>query len=136
MSFLDNKIKTVRVTGRQLQVGLPDGREIRLPLSLYPTLAEAGVAARAKWELCGAGTGIEWPLLNHHLSAAGLLRGEPEAPGIAKAKKGHGSPAPKPGGALALAEEPPAPPPVAADASPRHSSSEGRGVPRPPKAAR
>jgi hypothetical protein len=119
MSFLDDKIKTVRVTGRQLQVRLADGREIRLPLSLYPTLAEAGVAARAKWELCGAGTGIHWPLLDYHLSAAGLLRGEPEAPGIAKAKKGHRYPTPKPAGALALAEGPPAPAPVAADVSPR-----------------
>jgi len=136
MSLLDHKIKTVRVTGRQLQVGLADGREIRLPLSLYPTLAEAGVAVRAKWELCGAGTGVEWPLLNYHLSAAGLLRGEPEAPGIAKAKKGHRYPAPKPAGALALAEEPPALAPVATNVSPRHGSLKGRAVPRPPKAAR
>ena len=88
MSFLDDKIKTVQVTGKRLAVEFADGRSLRLPLSLYPTLAEASAKARDRWELCAAGTGVHWPLLNYDLSAAGLLRGEPEAPGIQRAKKG------------------------------------------------
>src|SRR3990172_1732319 len=87
MSFLDDRIKTVQVTAKHLAVELADGRSLRLPLLLFPTLAGAGPKARTRWELCAAGTGIHWPLLNYDLSAAGLLRGEPEAPGLQRARK-------------------------------------------------
>ena len=64
-------------------------------VTLFPTLAEATARQRAKWELCGADTGIRWPLLNYVLSVAGLLRGEPEAPGIRRAKQTAKYPAAK-----------------------------------------
>jgi len=95
----------VGVNDTHLTVELLDGRSIRLPLTLFPTLAEASARQRAKWELCGADTGIHWPLLDYDLSVAGLLRGEPEAPGIRRAKKTAKYPAHKPGKAHALAEE-------------------------------
>jgi DNA modification methylase len=105
MNSLNNKIKSVGVNDTHLTVELLDGRSIRLPLTLFPTLAEASARQRAKWELCGADTGIHWPLLDYDLSVAGLLRGEPEAPGIRRAKKTAKYPAHKPGKAHALAEE-------------------------------
>ena len=108
MSFLDNKIKSVEVTAQHLTVDLANGRLVCQPLSLFPTLAEATPKERANWELCGAGTGIHWPLLDYDLSAAGLLRGEPEAPGIRRAKKVVKYPAHKSGETAVLAEEPPA----------------------------
>jgi hypothetical protein len=85
MSFLDDRIKSVVIGADHLGVELQDGRALRLPLSLYPTLAEATHQQRSRWALCGAGTGIHWPLLNYDLSVAGLLRSEPEAPGIRRA---------------------------------------------------
>ena len=105
MNSLNNKIKSVGVNDTHLTVELLDGRSIRLPLTLFPTLAEATARQRAKWELCGADTGIHWPPLNYDLSVAGLLRGEPEAPGIRRVKKTVKYPAHKSGKAYALAEE-------------------------------
>jgi hypothetical protein len=105
MSFLDHKIKAVKVTSERLTVELLDGRRVSLPLSLFPTLAEAAPGERAKWELCGAGTGVHWPLLDYDLSAEGLLRREPEATGIQRAKKAASYPPHKPAKAGGLAEE-------------------------------
>lgn len=105
MNSLNNKIKSVGVNDTHLTVELLDGRSIRLPLTLFPTLAEASARQRAKWELCGADTGIHWPLLDYDLSVAGLLRGEPEAPGIRRAKKTAKYPAHKPGEPVVLAEK-------------------------------
>ena len=87
MNFLNDKIKTVRVTKDRLSVELEDGRSISAPLAWYPTLLEASASQRAKWKQCGAGTGIYWPGLDYHLSVEGLLRGVPEAPGIRRAKR-------------------------------------------------
>ena len=63
-----DKIKSVEVKAERLKVGLEDGRELSLPLSLFPTLAEASARQRAQWEPCGAGTGIHWPLLDEDLA--------------------------------------------------------------------
>ncbi len=95
MSFLHHKIKAVKVTSERLTVELLDGRRVSLPISLFPTLAEAAPAERAKWELCGAGTGVHWPLLDYDLSAEGFLRREPEAPDIQRAKKAPSYPPPQ-----------------------------------------
>ena len=95
----------MKVTSELLTVELFDGRRVSLPISLFPTLAEAATSERAKWELCGAGTGIHWPLLDYDLSAEGLLRREPEAPGIQRAKTAATYPPHKPGEAGVLAEE-------------------------------
>src|SRR3989442_11504088 len=105
MNFLKNKIRSVDISAEHLTVELVEGRTVQLPLSLFPTLANAKPKERAKWELCGAGTGIHWPLLDYDLSAAGLLRGESEAPGIRRTKKAAKYPAHKAGKAHVLVEE-------------------------------
>lgn len=104
MNFLHNKIKSVDVSAERLKVELLDGRVVSLPLSLFPTLAKAKAKERFRWELCGAGTGIHWPLLDYDLSVAGLLRSEPEALGIRRARKIRSYPAHKPGKSYVLAE--------------------------------
>lgn len=96
MNFLDDKIKSVAITARQLTVKLEDGRAVSLPLNRFPALAKATAAERKRWELCGAGTGIHWPLLDYDLSVAGLLRGEGEALGVTKRLKPAKFPAAKP----------------------------------------
>jgi hypothetical protein len=110
MNFLKNKIKSVNIRAEHLTVELADGRTVQLPLSLFPTLADAKSQARAKWELCGADTGIHWPLLDYDLSVEGLLRGEPEAPGIRRAQKKSSYPVHKNSKVSAVSEEPPAQP--------------------------
>jgi hypothetical protein len=105
MNSLNNKIKSADVDDAHLTVELLGGRSIRLPLTLFPTLAKATARQRAKWELCGAGTDIHWPLLDYDLSVAVLLRGEPEAPGIRRAKQTAKYSAPKPGEPMVLAEK-------------------------------
>jgi hypothetical protein len=71
------KVSSVRLTRAYLIVWLIDGRIIREPLARHPMLARATPDQRRRWELCGADTGIRWPLLDYDLSVAGLLRGEP-----------------------------------------------------------
>jgi hypothetical protein len=117
MNFLDDKIKSVAVTARQLTVKLEDGRAVSLPLNRFPTLAKATPAERKRWELCGAGTGIRWPLLDYDLSVAGLLRGEREAPGISQRSKAARYPAAKAAEPAALRE-------VTSDQIPGHSKRE------------
>jgi uncharacterized protein DUF2442 len=104
MSFSDNKIKSVSIDAEALKVELRDGRVLESPLSLYPTLAKATARQRSKWEFCGAGTGIHWTVLNYELSVAGLLRSEPEAPGIWRGKNTGKFPIHKSGKAYTLAE--------------------------------
>jgi hypothetical protein len=110
MSLSENKIKSLEVSATRLRVALLDGRVIAVPLTLFPTLAEAKAKDRHKWELRGAGTGIHWPLLDYDLSVAGLLRREPEAPGL-RCRASTTCPVPKTGKASVLSETPPNTPP-------------------------
>lgn len=80
MNSRDAKVKDVRTGGGKLTVWLDDGRVLALPLSWYPSLAEATVAERATWRPCGAGHGIHWPALDYDLDIEGLLAGCREAP--------------------------------------------------------
>jgi hypothetical protein len=56
-----------------LQVGLADGRVVRVPLDWFPKLVAAKPAELADWRLVGEGIGISWPQLDEDLSVAGLL---------------------------------------------------------------
>jgi hypothetical protein len=76
-SMNDERIKGVKVTANTLTVHLMDGRSISVPLAWYPRLLKATSAQRTKWEICGAGYGIHWTLIDEHLSVEGLLRGAP-----------------------------------------------------------
>ena len=73
----DERVKDVRITDDTLSVDLMDGRTITVPLAWYPRLAKASSAARAQWEVSGAGYGIHWPEIDEDLSTEGLLRGAP-----------------------------------------------------------
>jgi len=81
MNSLPVKIRDLRFIKDMLQVDLADGRTISVPLAWYPTLLHASVQERRLWKTCGAGTGILWELLDYHLSAEGLLAGQPETAG-------------------------------------------------------
>ena len=73
----DERIKGVKVTADTLTVSLMDGRSISVPLAWYPRLLKASSGQRAKWEICGAGYGIHWTIIDEHLSVEGLLHGAP-----------------------------------------------------------
>ncbi len=80
MNSKDAKVKDVRTSGGKLTVWLDDGRVLALPLSWYPSLAEATAAERADWRPCGAGQGTHWSALDYDLDIEGLLAGCREAP--------------------------------------------------------
>ena len=69
----------LRFQNGRLIVVLTDGREISVPLKLYPTLSKATARQRNTWELIGLGIGFRWPDLDLDLSVIGLLNGIPEA---------------------------------------------------------
>ncbi len=84
MSFSNAKVESVAVQRDKLVVRLRDGRTVSAPLTWYPTLVQATAKQLKKWRPCGAGTGINWPDLDYHLSVEGLLRGAREAEGITR----------------------------------------------------
>lgn len=73
----DERVKDVRISEDSLSVDLMDGRTIAVPLAWYPRLFNATAEQLARWEICAAGYGIHWPLLDEDLSTEGLLRGAP-----------------------------------------------------------
>ena len=73
----DERVKAVRISEDTLSVDLMDGRTIAVPLAWYPRLFNATNEQLARWEICAAGYGIHWPLLDEDLSTEGLLRGAP-----------------------------------------------------------
>jgi Protein of unknown function (DUF2442) len=73
----DERVSDVRFEDDRLIVDLADGRTIAAPVAWYPRLDKATPAARANWEVAGAGYGIHWPDVDEDLSTEGLLRGAP-----------------------------------------------------------
>ncbi len=90
----DDRVCDVRFSGARMTVTLRDGREITVPLTLYPALLGAAPSARREWNSCGAGYGIEWPRIDYHLSVAGILAGRPEARGHAEWRRANPLPVP------------------------------------------
>jgi len=72
-SQLDNRAAQVRFSDTNLIVSLADGREISVPLSWFPRLANATPTERAHWELIGQGVGIHWPDVDEDVSVPRLL---------------------------------------------------------------
>jgi hypothetical protein len=70
-----NRAKGLRFEASRLIVLFRDGREIHIPLKLYPTLLDATPAQRAKWVMIGPGKGFHWPDLDLDLSIDGLILG-------------------------------------------------------------
>lgn len=75
----DERVRDVRFDEASMSVELMDGRTITVPLAWYPRLLDAEPAARANWQIAGAGYGLHWPSLDEDLSTEGLLRGVPAA---------------------------------------------------------
>src|SRR5438309_1710147 len=74
-----NRAKDLRFDGDRIVVALRDGREIHVPLRLFPTLRRATTAQREDWEMMGAGQAFHWRQLDLDLSVEGLIRGLREA---------------------------------------------------------
>lgn len=60
-------------------VYLADGREVAVPLELYPTLCRASAHDRDTWELIGVGEGFHWPAFDLDLEVEGMIAGDREA---------------------------------------------------------
>ncbi|NCC53237.1 MAG: DUF2442 domain-containing protein [Spartobacteria bacterium] len=71
--------KAVHFDDRYLHVELSDGRIISTPMQWYPELMHATVEQISKWIFICAGTGIEWPGLDYHLSIESMLVGQSRA---------------------------------------------------------
>mgnify|MGYP000541331753 CR=1 FL=1 len=69
----DERVKDVRFSENMLTVDLMDGRIISVPLLWYPKLFNATPEQREHWEVCGAGYGIHWPVIDEDLSIDGLI---------------------------------------------------------------
>lgn len=76
------RITAVRVTEDSLTVDLLDGRTVTVPLAWYPRLLHASEAERNNVRIIGGGYVMNWPDVDEHLSAQGILAGAP-APGSA-----------------------------------------------------
>jgi len=70
-----NRAKELSFGPQRMIVRLVDGRELSVPLALYPTLRKASPDRRAQWELIGGGRAIRWESLDLDLSVEGILDG-------------------------------------------------------------
>lgn len=68
------KAVSIRTEAYKFFVVLEDGREIGVPYSWFPRLANATPAQREGWRLIGKGTGIHWEMIDEDLSIVALLR--------------------------------------------------------------
>jgi hypothetical protein len=74
-----NRAKGLRFENNRLVVLFRDGREVHVPLRLYPSLRRATAAERGHWTMIGPGKGFHWPELDLDLSVDGLIQGLREA---------------------------------------------------------
>ena len=74
----ESRATGLRFEGQRMIMRLTDERELSVPLTLYPTLRNAGPQARAGWELLGGGREVRWEALDLDLSVEGILQGLPE----------------------------------------------------------
>lgn len=84
-------ITDVHVDDDLITFVLADGREVSAPRSWSVRLLRAGPAQRAIWNVGGAGTHVEWPVIDEHVGVWTLL-GVPEddvleAAGFAMSRK-------------------------------------------------
>ena len=77
------RVTGVRLTDDSLTIDLLDGRTITVPLVWYPRLAEATEAQRNNFRIIGGGYVVNWPDIDEHLSAQGLIAGAP-APAVVR----------------------------------------------------
>ena len=63
----------VRIDGEKLWVEADDGRELGVPLSRFPRLANATPEQRSNLRILGRGIGIHWPDVDEDISVARLF---------------------------------------------------------------
>jgi hypothetical protein len=71
------RVTAVEVTENMIIARLADGRTIGVPLSWSWRLSDATPDQRARYEIIGEGTGIQWPDVDEDLSVRGMLEGVP-----------------------------------------------------------
>lgn len=67
--------KMVHFDDRYLHVELKDGRIISTPMSWYKDLQKATIKQLSHYRFICKSTGIEWPLLDYHLSIESMFFG-------------------------------------------------------------
>jgi hypothetical protein len=70
-----NHPKGLRFENNRLIVTFQDGREVHVPLRLYPSLLRATPAQRSRWRMIGPAKAFHWPDLDLDLSVEGLISG-------------------------------------------------------------
>ncbi len=70
------KGKSVHVDDRHLHVELQDGRVISTPIHWYAELEKASISEIRQYRFICDGTGIEWDVLDYHLSIEVMLKGD------------------------------------------------------------
>jgi Protein of unknown function (DUF2442)/Uncharacterized protein conserved in bacteria (DUF2188) len=79
MAWLESELASeLNVTDDRLVLRMRDGREVSVPLSLYPSLQKASPSIRRKWQAL-SGIGFHWPDLDLDLSTDQLLHGQRES---------------------------------------------------------
>jgi len=69
----DDRVRRVEFSEDSLRVILMDGSALAVSLEWYPRLLNATPQQRKKWRVSGNGYQIQWPELNEHFCAEGLL---------------------------------------------------------------
>jgi len=72
---LAHRAAGLRFANDRLIVLFKDGRELHLPLQLYPTLLDATLQQRKAWQMIGPGKAFHWKELDLDLSVDGLIWG-------------------------------------------------------------
>lgn len=65
----------VRIEKEMFYVRIEDGREVGVPYEWFWRLADATPDERKHWNFIADGKGIEWELIDEHISVAGILKG-------------------------------------------------------------
>ena len=65
--------KALRLEEKKFFVILEDGREIGVPYSWFPRLANASAEQLQNWRFIGRGTGIHWEDIDEDISVTALL---------------------------------------------------------------
>jgi hypothetical protein len=77
-NFSEPRIIKVAVDVSEVIFWLTDGRAVRSPLALYPTLLKAADQDRQQFTVSARGLGVHWPNLDFDLSLEGMLAGRGE----------------------------------------------------------
>jgi hypothetical protein len=63
----------VEVSDASMRIALSDGRELSVPLALFPRLRDATPEQRRNWEPIGCGHGVHWPDVDEDISVRALM---------------------------------------------------------------